>query len=277
MIIDIATWILNASQVLRNVSSSPHLDAELIMSLATQKSREKLLVDGNKRLSTMQLARANYYLHLRKHLIPIAYITHHKKFYGLNFYVNKHVLIPRPETENLVQMALDHAKTLKQPPVILDLGCGSGCIGLSLKHALADTNASFILADISSQALKIAKKNAKRFKLNDVKFVKSNLLKKIDLSEIDILCANLPYVDRAWDFITANTKHEPKLALFARKNGLELIEKTLKQISTRPHKKHLAVFLEADPLQMEDIEKMVLKLFRGAKIKVSGFTMQILL
>ncbi|MDR0887194.1 MAG: peptide chain release factor N(5)-glutamine methyltransferase [Candidatus Nomurabacteria bacterium] len=279
-----ATWLKSSTQILKAVSASPHLDAQIILGFVTHQPYEKLLIRDQTSLKFSQLLRATYYLHLRTRLVPIAYITHRKKFHGHTFYVNKHVLIPRPETENLVALASKHAKTLPKNPNILDVGCGSGCIGLSLYYSTLNAKSqeqnikspSLLLSDISEKALKVAHKNAKKLKIK-ADFRKSNLLNRINIENIDIITANLPYVNKNWNWNSKSLKHEPPLALFARKNGLEIIEKLLTQISQKPRKTHLAIFLEADPSQMPAIKSFTHNLFPSAKITIDNFVAQIIL
>lgn len=168
-----------------------------------------------------------------------------KEFYGRTFTVNKDVLIPRPETEALVEVAKAHGLTGS----ILDVGTGSGALGLTLQLELRDV--AVTLADISPEALTVAMKNAKQLRLKSVSFVESDLLEywmnEQESRRFDAIVANLPYVDTDWER-SPETRHEPALALFAERGGLDIIFRLIEQapahLTTGGH-----LLLEADPEQ----------------------------
>lgn len=170
---------------------------------------------------------------------PVAYLVKQKEFYGLNFYVDENVLVPRPETELLVKMVLDFANIIlmngKPSPKILELGTGSGAISVALKHEFPELELT--ATDISMVALEIAKKNAKKNKVK-INFLESDLLKKVAEDEFDILVANLPYIGtETCNYIADNVrKYEPALALFGGDNGLRLYEKLFEQIISQNRK-----------------------------------------
>ena len=231
------------------------LDAELILCSALNfEDRVDIVLYAEKEFD---FSLADQMLEERANGIPLAYITGSKEFYGRNFKVNKNVLIPRPETEQIIISTLSIIDVEKFQNVrILDVGTGSGCIPITLKLELnSEKIASEIFGtDVSEPALEIAKENAKNLDA-DVRFFNSNLLEKID-SLPDILIANLPYVDINWDWISEELKFEPALALFADDGGLKLIKKLIDQIfakisDKKTQKKFLV--LEADPSQHDDI------------------------
>lgn len=184
-----------------------------------------------------------------------------KDFYGRDFIISPDVLIPRPETEMIIDAVLNlvgkpylpgvkPAKAkLPQNLSILDVGTGSGCIAITLKLELPDADIS--ACDISEKALKIAQKNATEFNA-DMNFVSSNLLENITTIP-DVIVANLPYVDETWDWLdkTALSK-EPSIALYAEDGGLALIKKLISQAAGRKIK---YLILEADPSQHDRIIK----------------------
>jgi release factor glutamine methyltransferase len=178
---------------------------------------------------------------------PIAYLLGEKEFYGNTFIVNKHVLIPRPETEALIELAKKHAFTGN----IIDVGCGSGAIGLTLAKEL--NNADLTLSDISPEALEIVRKNMKVLKIKNVKLVESDLLEHWQDTDdqFDAIVANLPYVDRSWER-SPETNFEPYQALFAQEGGLEVINELIEQTPSLL-KPNGYLLLEADPEQHDAI------------------------
>lgn len=201
-----------------------------------------LVTHGEDELEEKELDLANQWLERSKNGEPLAYITHHKEFYGRDFLVSPEVLIPRPETETII----DIVKELS-PKKIIDVGTGSGCIAITC--ALENKNVSVVGLDISEKALNVAEKNAENLQAK-VDFLKSDLLENYH-ENCDLVIANLPYVDKNWHWLSDNLKFEPSLALYAEDNGLALIKKLLDQIKKYQNCKNL--ILEADPSQHQEI------------------------
>ncbi len=156
---------------------------------------------------------------------PSQYIIGYVNFYGYKILVNKNVLIPRYETETLVYKTLKYMKDKKiRNPKILDLCTGSGCIAITLKKELL--NADVTATDISIKALSLAKKNAKINNV-DIKYIKSNLFKKIKNEKYDVIISNPPYIPTK-EKLSKIVKHEPRRALYGGKNGTKLILQILK-------------------------------------------------
>ena len=186
-----------------------------------------------------------------------AHLQNKVNFYGRDFYVDKNVLTPRPETEQIIDEVLSlcgkpilpgvkpqkpvlNSKNLK----ILDVGTGSGCIAITLKKELEE--AKIYASDISEKALEIARKNAKIQNI-EVNFINSNLLENITFTP-DIIVANLPYVDKDWDWLDKESlKEDPDIALYAENHGLKLI----KELISTANSKYL--ILEADPSEHKEI------------------------
>lgn len=232
--------------------SSARLDAELLLATSLYRSREYLLAHGDVALIDSELVQANKWLQRRLKREPIAYILGHKEFYGRDFMVSPSVLIPRPESETIVEML----KYL-QPDTIIDIGTGSGCLAISAK--LEVPKSRVIATDISEDALQIARQNANGLNA-EITFVLSDLLsgiKTINSDEPVTIVANLPYVDNSWP-TSSETKFEPSIALFAEDNGLNLIKKLILQA-----KKKLRngdnLLLEADPRQHKSMTEYAKK------------------
>ncbi len=165
-------------------------------------------------------------LKLLKKGYPIQYLIGYVNFYGNKIIVNRNVLIPRFETEFLVEKTLKYIKKLNiKNPTILDLCTGSGCIAISLKKELK--NSIVYASDISQKALKIAKKNIKLNKV-EIKLLKSNLFKKIKNIKFDVIISNPPYVSKK-EKLPIEVRYEPKKALFSKNNGLALTAKIIKE------------------------------------------------
>ncbi len=156
---------------------------------------------------------------------PIQYLIGYVDFYGLKINVNKHTLIPRYETEYLIEKLIKYInKNNIKNPNILDLCTGSGCIGLTLKKEIPQSTVT--MTDISSSALKVAKQNQLELSL-DVKIIKSNLFKNIKKEQFDVIVSNPPYV-MTKEKLPKNVRKEPKKALYSGKKGIKHIEKILK-------------------------------------------------
>lgn len=224
-----------------------HLDAELLLAHVLKKRREWVLAHTETKLTLDQTQRLDLLAKEVQQGKPLAYITGHKEFYGRNFKVTPDTLIPRPETEDIIEsvLSLPPEKTKK----ILDIGTGSGCIAITLSLELSNVQVTAV--DTSQKALKVAKKNAITLDAKVI-FLQSDLLKNITKSnKFDVIVANLPYVDQNWQ-VSPGTAYEPKTALFADDGGLQLIRQLIEQSPD-----HLSnagyLALEADTRQHESI------------------------
>jgi len=164
---------------------------------------------------------------------PLAYITGIQSFFGLKFNVTPHVLIPRPETELLVEQAIQAANLFQRPFSIADVGTGSGCISISLAKSLSSTR--IFATDISFNALRIARENIQYHQVeNHIHLVQANLLASIQ-TRFHIICANLPYIPTGKLSRLSILNHEPRLALDGGKNGLIFIRQLLQGIQVKLH------------------------------------------
>lgn len=246
----IKSWLDNSAKQLSDIGiASARLDVELILAHTVRKSRTYLHAHENDSLSSREYEVANARLELRLDRVPIAYIIGHKEFYGRRFKVSTATLIPRPESENMIELLKDTLYKLnnKKYKTLVDIGTGSGCIGITAKLEIPEL--SVTLSDIDNGALYVANYNADKYQV-DIDIIKSDLLQRYPINP-DIILANLPYVDRSWD-LSPETRHEPKIALFANNNGRDLIEKLIYQSTVRQLNDSL-LFLEADPWQHTSI------------------------
>ena len=196
---------------------------------------------------------------------PIQYVIGHVNFYGSTFYINENVLIPRFETEELVANIKDYLESNNiETPKILDLGCGSGVIGLTLKKFFP--NADITLTDISNDALDIAKTNAKNLNLN-VRFIQSDWFASIPLEKYDIIVSNPPYIKTNEEIEEIVKNNEPHLALYAGIDGLDSYRKILKDINKYLNKTFLLAF-EIGYEQGKDLYKLVNDTFENVTITI---------
>ena len=194
---------------------------------------------------------------------PVQYLIGNVNFYGYNISVNKHVLIPRFETETLVEKTIEYIKKLKlENGSLIDLGTGSGCISIVLKKELESLNITGL--DISNKALKLARKNAKNNKA-DINFIKENIFKFKPVNKYDILISNPPYITED-DEISPNIKYEPKKAIFTN-DGLKYYRHIMSTCSNYLNKKNLIAF-EIGDKQGKDLKKLAKDFFPKAKIKL---------
>ncbi len=232
------------------------LDSQILLSYVLNVPKWKLLIDKNKKLSTEQAEKFFNLIKLRQERIPIAYITKQKEFYGHNFYIEEGVLIPRPETEILVEVVLNKIKNL-QNPVGIDIGVGSGAICLTLLKEKQDLK--MICTDISQKAIKITSKNAQSLQVKDrLKLVRTDILKGIDI-RADFIVSNPPYISvEEYKNLQPEVKKEPKEALIAKKDGIFFYEEIIKQGKNLLKEKGFFAF-EVGYNQAEKVSKLLIK------------------
>ena len=240
----ISEWLKIAAKSLKTANiPSARLDAELILANTLRKNRTYLHAHLDEEIDPRRFDIANARLDLRLDRVPIAYILGYKEFYGRRFTVSPSVLIPRPESEDLISLFLELTASEIAEKVLIDVGTGSGCLGITAK--LERSNLSVILSDISKPALNIAEKNANALNA-DVHIQQQSLLNG-QLKPVDYIFANLPYVDKNWD-VSPELQYEPEIALFAEDEGLKLILQLISQVPRCLTSEGL-LFIEADPQQ----------------------------
>ena len=185
---------------------------------------------------------------------PIQYITNSVNFYGLPLYVEENVLIPRFETEELVDNTVNYLKYMFEKPNVLDLCCGSGAIGLAIKSRINDANIS--MSDISKEALIVSEKNRQDLNM-DVKIIESDLFNNIS-EKYDCIISNPPYIKDDEEIEDIVRNNEPHLALFAGPDGLDYYERILKDIKNYLNDDFL-IALEIGATQKDDVIKIARK------------------
>ena len=244
----ISFWLKNAAKSMKDAGiPSARLDAELILANTLRKNRTYLHAYLDEEIDPRRVDIANARLDLRLDHVPMAYILGYKEFYGRKFTVSPAVLVPRPESEDMISLFLDATAGEIERKVLIDVGTGSGCLGIT--SALERTNISVILSDISKDALRIAEKNADEHHAR-VKIQQQSLLNG-QLEPVDYIFANLPYVDKDWE-VSPELQYEPKIALFTEDGGLKLILELIQQ-APRCLTPNGQLFIEADPIQHERI------------------------
>ena len=193
---------------------------------------------------------------------PVQYLIGNVDFYGYPILVNKNVLIPRFETETLIEKTITYIKKYKlEKSNVLELGTGSGCISIVLKKEIPSLNIDAL--EISSKALKVAKKNAVINKVT-INFIKKDLFKFKPKNKYDILISNPPYV-KYDDIVSENIKYEPKKAIYASDNGLKYYKFILPYYKNSMNKKSILAF-EIGYKDGEILKKLAVKEFLKAKV-----------
>lgn len=195
---------------------------------------------------------------------PLQYVLGKVNFYGNEFYVDKRVLIPRFETEELVENTINYIKKFFTKPVdIIDLGCGSGVIGLTLEQKVS-TN-SVDLVDISKEALEVTHKNCE--KLNSkANLIESDMLSSVE-KKYDVIISNPPYIKTNEEIEDIVKNNEPHLALYAGEDGLDCYRKILKEASKNMKDKALIAF-EIGCTQANDIKELVTSYLKDVKVEI---------
>ena len=228
---NISNLLKEGSDILKkNNIQTNQLDAEILLSKLMNKKRERLIINSDENVPIEIINNYNILLERRSKKEPIAYIVNQREFWSKNFYVNKHTLIPRPETELLCENVI---KLFKDKEFnFLDIGTGTGCILLSILSELKKAKGTGI--DVSKKAIDVAKKNSINFNLEDrAKFIVKPF-NKIYGYKFDLIVSNPPYI-KSIDI--KNLKEdvrnfEPKLALDGGKEGLDVIKKVIYKSKT---------------------------------------------
>lgn len=210
------------------------LEVEILLSFVIGEGREYLIAHSDEELEEHEQALFWTYLEMLKEGMPLAYILKEKEFFGLNFYVDERVLIPRPETEMLVEKVKEFLGEEDSGLRILDVGTGSGAIAVALGQHYFDGAPEVLALDVSEDAAEVAKINVRQHGLDPyVNVAVSDLLEVLEPGEaFDVITANLPYIgEEKHRVISAQTeKFEPELALFGGKDGLDLYRRLFQEL-----------------------------------------------
>ena len=213
-------------KALKQTSPTPRLDSEILLANILKMERihfyTKEIFPNRKKIQEY-----NKDIKKRAEGMPIAYLIGSKEFWSLNMQVNKDTLIPRPETEHLVELALSHLVDLKKNYKILELGTGCGAIAIALAHERP--NAKIYATDISVEAIRSAKDNSKCLGVENIQFICSNWFDAITTTKFNLIISNPPYVNEKNinDYDSLSLSYEPKIALFADNHGLNCVKKVI--------------------------------------------------
>lgn len=221
-------------------------------------SRVQLYLEFDRPLTESELIPIREALRKRGQGIPLQHILGNVEFAGLTFKSDERALIPRPETEELVDLICQNQDLFPETPRILDLGTGSGVIGLSLAHRLPKT-AEVVLSDVSSKALSLAKENAEQLEI-PATLVESSLFEQVS-GTFDLIVANLPYIPESErEQLAPEVAHDPDLALFSGSDGLDLIRKTI-QTSTNYLNSNSLIAFEVGYNQGQEVQTLLRQSF----------------
>lgn len=244
---------------LASLSETPRLDAELLLGRALNLSRASLLARLQQKASDLSADMSLFEALLVRRLNyePLAYIFGEWEFYGLPFYVEAPMLTPRPETEDLVSRALEFLNSSSDPCRIVDVGCGTGCIVLSVaRHA---PRHEFYAIDIRQEALALTRRNAQRHNIF-LRLIQGDMLTAFDSNTpcFDLILSNPPYVpEEEWEHLSpVITRHEDPGALLAGKDGLDCYRQLIPQAATLL-KPGGALLLESGENQHAPLQKLL--------------------
>jgi release factor glutamine methyltransferase len=259
--------LIKSQKLLAKTSPSANLDAEILLLLSIGRSKTWVYSHPEYTLSKSELEKFQKLIKRRLKSEPVAYITGHKEFYGLDFLVNtsvnrshSNVLIPRPETEIMIEQAIKYIKN--RSLIIADVGTGSGCIAISI--AKNCPNAKILAFDISKKAINIARKNARRHRVfSKIKFGIGDLL--FPKNKFDIVLANLPYLRT--NQIKNELRFEPRTALDGGPDGTFPYQKFFGFIKNHLVKKYL-ILIEIDPSQVFKLKRIIRQNLDNPLIKI---------
>ncbi|MEO7112951.1 MAG: peptide chain release factor N(5)-glutamine methyltransferase, partial [Polyangiaceae bacterium] len=213
---------------------SPRLDAEVLLGWATGKTRIQLVIESKSELNGEGLARFREAVKRRRTREPVAYVLGQREFFGRMFRVDKRVLVPRPDTEALVEVTLERTRHLSMSMRALDLCTGSGCVGITLARERPTTQ--IVMTDMSAHALVVARENALRLGAYNLALFQGDLfaaLREHTAASIrfDVIASNPPYIaSEEIPALMADVRDfEPKLALDGGKDGLDLVRRIVKE------------------------------------------------
>ena len=255
----------------------PIQELEHLIAHTTHQHRAWILAHPEYEMNYWERLKLSLYIFLYKKKWSIAHITHHKEFFGLDFYVNHYTLIPRPDTETLVEQALTILETAAQDSkvTVIDVGTGSGCIPIAIGKK-SPRRVTLLATDISRGALRVAKKNAVKHAV-PITFFRGNLLEplisvvqRIPQTEPIIITANLPYLTHEQFQSEPSIQKEPYTALVAEEGGLALYRTLLTHIKKAlMTKRSLTLCIEIDPSQAATAPQLITSFFPLSHPRIS--------
>ena len=229
MTISIAEWRYQSKNKISKISDTADVEINAILCKVIKKNLAWCLAHSDYLLNLSEITHLNSYLDDLASGVPLAYILGEIEFFGRTFIIDKNVLIPRPETELLVEAAKEWILNKKKLNKIIDVGCGSGIIIISLLSDFPSIKG--VAVDISHGALTITNRNKMKHKIDNLDLIQSDTLSGI-YSKFDIILANLPYIPESSLEKLAVSKYEPKLALNGGEDGLQIIKRLIDHIPT---------------------------------------------
>lgn len=219
--------IRSGTKKLSSISNVPRLEAEVLLSYLLDIKPIKFHTDDID-IDSKVMNKFKTMIESRFRGMPLAYLTGQKEFWSMNFFINQSVLVPRPETELLIENAIEIFKN-HESPNILELGTGSGIISIVLQKELS--NPDITAVDISEEALNIAKMNAEKHEISDIRFVVSDWFSEIMNEKFDLIISNPPYVDRSKlsNEELFGIDMEPEIALYSENDGTSDLEFIIKK------------------------------------------------
>lgn len=258
-------WRIKLSQGLATASESPALDAQVLLAHVMGRNRSWVLAHPEAVLLESEIHNLENASQALLKGNPLPYVLGHWEFFGLDFLVTPDVLIPRPETELLVEQALAWMSACPAPCTALEVGVGSGCIAVSL--AVCHPQVKITGVDISEQALSIAHKNAQKHAVaSRIDFVLSDMFEAIS-GQFDLICANLPYIPTLSLQGLPVARHEPRLALDGGPDGLDRIRRFLEQAPGYLAKKSL-ILAEIEANQGPAVMSLALNIYPAAQVNL---------
>ncbi len=237
----------------KKILSTNEIDS--ILAFTLKRKIDYLYQNIDKELNISNIKIFQRLINKRLNNIPLAYLKKEKEFYNLKFKVNRKTLIPRPESELIIDTALEYIKDNKLKDInIIDIGTGSGCLIISLIKQLKNYKAFAV--DISNKVLKVAKTNARKNKVN-ITFLQSNLLTKVPLQKFNIILANLPYLEKK-ELKEPSIVKEPQKALDGHTEGLRYYRELIKQLNNYLAKEFIILF-EINPQQKNKLDKLIME------------------
>lgn len=262
----IDVWLKNASLTLSGAGiASAELDALVLLEDCLKLNRAFILAHPEKSLLNKQRLFLDEQVQRRAAHEPLAYIRQGVEFYGRSFFVDKRVLVPRPETEAMIELLLQLPLAQQPDTVIADIGTGSGALAITAKLELPKSR--LLATDISSDCLVVARKNSNVFKTT-LMFYRGDLFEPVANQKVDIVLANLPYVPKSFE-LNKSANFEPAKAIFGGEDGLSLYRRLFEQLSASPNTPRY-VLAESLPVHHKELVKIA-ELHHYRLLKEHGF------